>query len=150
MIVLLLSGAYVNYTTVAEARRRRTADTFKTGKNNMKELDRYVRWGNRTSNWVCIIPMDSQDPDEYEEGKDFPACAHFQADWTYDQAMEAGYRQPWMSGYANRIEGTDGQMHGNPVDTEKVQIYSSDIYRSAYFPLIDPNVNTWHNIPLRR
>ena len=116
----------------------------------MKEIDRYVYWQNRSTNWVCIVPADSQDPDEYIEGKEFPACTHFQNEWSDQEAYEAGYRKPWSSTYANRIEGTDGQMHGNPVDTDKIQIFSADIYRAAYFPLIDPDVTDWYNIPLRR
>lgn len=150
MCVSTPSGAYINYTTVDDARRRRTPDTTKTGKKNLKELNRFVRWGNRTTNWVCIVPADSPQSPDFVEGEMFPACSQFQNDWTDEQAELYGYKKPWSSDYANRIEGTDGQIHGAPVDTDKIQIFSSDIYRSAYFPVIETDITNWHNIKLRR
>ena len=143
-------GAYINYTTVDDTRRRRTPDTLKTGKKNLKETNRYVRWGNRTVNWVCVAPGDSPQSEDFVEGEMFPACSQFQFDWTPEEALERGYVQPWSSDYANRVRGTDGQIYGAYVDTDKVQIFSYDIYRSAYFILIDPSVTNWHNIKLRR
>lgn len=143
-------GAYINYTTVEDTRRRRTPDTVKTGKTNSKETNRYVRWGNRTTNWVCINPGDSPQSADFIEGEMFPACSQFQHEWSEQQAHDHGYRLAWASDYANRIQGTDGQIYGAYVDTDKVQIFSYDIYRSAYFPLVDPDVTNWHNIKLRR
>lgn len=143
-------GAYINYTTVEDARRRRTPDIVKTGKKNQKETNRYVRWGNRTYNWVCVAPGDSPQSSDFVEGEMFPACSQFQYDWTDEEADAHGYRVAWASDYANRVEGTDGQIYGAYIDTDTLQIFSYDIYRAAYFPLIDPDIDNWHSIKLRR
>jgi hypothetical protein len=143
-------GAYINYTSVDDTRRRRTPDTVKTGKKNSKEINRYKYWGNRTDNWCCVAPGDSKQSADFVEGDMFPACSQFQRHWGPAQALAHGYVQPWASDYANRVAGTDGQIYGNYVDSDALQIYSYDIYRSAYFNLIDPTVLNWHNIQLRR
>jgi len=93
--------------------------------------------------------MASCDPDSYTEGEEYPACAHFQHEWTREEAEAMGYRLAFNSAYANRIAGTDASMFGRPVTSEKLLVYISDIYRTAFLGLKDI-VYDWHGIQLRR
>lgn len=65
-----------------ETRRRRAPDTFKTGKKNARQVGQYVKYQGMDLLWTCVAPMDSQDPNDYVEGEQFPACEHFNAEWT--------------------------------------------------------------------
>eukprot|EP00595_Chromulina_sp_UTEXLB2642_P002463 CAMPEP_0196763632 /NCGR_PEP_ID=MMETSP1095-20130614/4451_1 /TAXON_ID=96789 ORGANISM="Chromulina nebulosa, Strain UTEXLB2642" /NCGR_SAMPLE_ID=MMETSP1095 /ASSEMBLY_ACC=CAM_ASM_000446 /LENGTH=95 /DNA_ID=CAMNT_0042117241 /DNA_START=951 /DNA_END=1235 /DNA_ORIENTATION=+ len=85
-----------------------------------------------TTLWSCVSPMSSQNTSLYIEGEEFPACAHYQYEWTDEEAEANGYTLPFATPYANRIEGTDANMFGRPVTTDKLQVFISDIYRSAY------------------
>ncbi len=142
-------GATTNWTSIADTRRRKTRDTLKTGKNNVKQVAQYVRYMNMSEVWSCISPTSSQIPDEYVEGKEYPACALFQNHWTADQAEKAGYSRPFVTPYANRIEGSNADMFGRPVTTAKVQVFISDIYRSAYF-IHTKDVNDLFDLKLKR
>eukprot|EP01038_Epipyxis_sp_PR26KG_P004648 gene4648-6532_t len=143
-----IPGSAVNWTTIEDTRRRRAPDTFKTGKKNMKQVSQYVRYSNMSSLWTCIAPMNSQNESEYVEGKQFPACAKFQYDWTDEEAISAGYVQPYGTEVANRIKGTDAQMFGRPIQTDKLQVYISDIYRSCYIEQYA--TADWGGVPVRR
>lgn len=121
----------------------------KTGKSNLELAGHYVRYNNMTTQWVCVDSMASQDPDEYEQGVQFPACAHFQHDWTAEKAHSMGYRLAFANDYANRIEGNDGQLFGAPALSEKVQMYVADIYRSLFLHRTD-TVKDWYDVTLHR
>ena len=142
-------GVAVNWTSIDDTRRRRAPDTVKTGKNNGLETNQYIRYENQTSQWVCIVPMESEQAPNYVEGEMFPACAHFQNDWNATEAEEHGYREAYATEYANRIQGTDASLYGYPVTSEKLATYVSDIYRSAFLELTGI-VTDWYDVPLRR
>lgn len=141
-------GAAVNYTSIDDARRRRANDLQFTGKKNVNQVGQYIRYSNMSSYWSCVASMDSPQAPDYDPATMFPACAHFQNDWTDAQAEAMGYVQPWATPYANRIEGTDAQMYGRPVTSRKIQVFISDIYRSAYTNR--EQVVDWHGIQLNR
>ena len=101
-----------------------------------------------TSFWTCIDPMASQNPDQYTEGEQFPACELFQTEWNETVATKKGYIQPFETPYSNRIEGTDGTMCGEPVQSNKIQLFSYDIYRSVYLGY-QKEVD-WYGVNLRR
>lgn len=127
----------------------RGPDTLKTGKKNPKQVGQYVKFNNmQKAFWTCVSPTAMQNTSTYVEGSQFPACPIFQTDWTDKEATENGYVLPFDSDYANRIEGTNGDMFGRPVTTEKVQIFVNDIYRSCY--LYHAEDKDWGGVNLRR
>jgi hypothetical protein len=141
-----LPGAATNWTTIPDTRRRRSPDVFKTGKKNINEVGRYVYYQNMTELRTCVESYIAAAP--YEEGVEWPACPYYQHDWTDEEAEAHGYGVPWATDYANRIEGTDATMFGRPVRTKKIQVYISDIYRSAY---MEHKQNAhWYSVPVRR
>lgn len=142
-----VSGAVTNYTTVDDTRRRRQRDTLRTGKKNKKQVMQYVRAGNSTEVWSCIAPLDSKLP--YTEGKEFPACATFQENWSVMEAEAQGYNRPYGSPYANRVAGSNAELYGRPVTTDSVQIYIGDIYRSAFI-LKTADINDLYDLKLKR
>lgn len=142
-------GAATNWTSIEDTRRRRPPDTFKTGKKNTKEVAQYVRYQNMSEIWTCINSMSYEQAPDYQEGSMFPCCYPFQNDWTDEEAEAHGYTQPFGSSYANRIKGSDANMIGRPVDTDKVQVFISDIYRSAFL-IYEGDVNDWYDVKLRR
>lgn len=141
-------GASSNWTSPADVKRRMAPDTLRTGKVNTKNVAAYVRYNNMTEEWTCISPMNSQNTSQYIEGKEFPACAIFQHDWTDEEARAAGYTKPFATNFANRVEGNDGNMYGRPVTTNTIETFISDIYR-AVFLVYSEDVD-WHGVPLRR
>ncbi|RYH18302.1 hypothetical protein EON65_27325 [archaeon] len=141
-----IPGASINYTSIEDTRRRRTADTFKTGKKDTMEVSRYVRYQNMTHIWTCPEPYKAPLP--YKEGEEFAACPHFQHDWDEKTARDMGYTKPFDTEFANRIQGTDGNMYGRPIRTEKIQIFISDIYRSVW--LKQHGRQQWNGITLNR
>lgn len=142
-------GCANNYTSEADAKRRKGPDTFRTGKASGKEVGQYVRYMNMTSQWVCLFPMDSVDFKDFKPGYEFPSCAHFQYDWTEAEIEKAGYVRAWATDYANRIDGNDGTLIGRPVSSDLIQMYVSDIYRTAYLEKSDI-VFDWYNVELFR
>lgn len=147
--VTSVPGATNNYTTVDDARRRKAPDTYKTGKGNTKETGLYIRSNNMTTQYVCLHPMDSSTVEDYKPGYEYPACGHFQYEWTMQEAYEAGYVLAFATDYANRIAGGDGTLYGRPVDTDLIQVYISDIYRTAYVKKLNV-VWDWYNVELFR
>lgn len=141
-------GVSANYTSIEDTRRRISPDTFKTGKKDLKEIDKYVKYNNMTTLWVCVAPMDSQNTSLYIEGEMFPACELYDGDWTPEIAAAKGYIQPFATPYANRIAGTDATLFGRPLTTEKLQVFISDIYRSAY--LIKTKDIDWYGVNVFR
>jgi hypothetical protein len=141
-------GITVNYTSVSETRRRRGMDTLHTGKKDTKQVSQYMRYNNMTELWSCVSPMSSQNTSLYVEGEQFPACAHYQYNWTAAEAEAMGYVHPFDTDYANRIQGSDANMFGRPVTTEKLQVFISDIYRSVYIKF-DSTVN-WNGVKAHR
>lgn len=125
-------GSLPNYTSIEDTRRRRQRDTLKTGKKNPKQVGEYIRYQEMTHTWACAAPTASQDPNDYVEGEEFPACKLFQANWTDQQAEGAGYKKPFKTDYANRVQGYNGEMFGHPITTELMQMYSGDVYRASY------------------
>jgi hypothetical protein len=142
-------GVATNWTSIKDVKRRRAPDTFKTGKKKSTEVNQYVRYANQSTQYVCVVPMDSPQAPDYVEGQMFPACQLFQNDWTPEQAEAKGYKVAFETPYANRIQGTDASLFGYPVTTEKLSIYISDIYRSA-FAIQTATVTDWYDYPLRR
>lgn len=144
-----IPGITTNYSSMADMERRMMPSTFKTGKKNGRQVGQYVKYNNQKSFWNCILPMESNQSSLYQPGVNAPACAHWDESWTDEQAVEHGYVKPWMTDYANRIEGTDGNLYGRPVDTERIQIFSYDIYRGG-FMLYKKDVYDWYDVKLRR
>ena len=65
------------------------------------------------------------------EGGEIPVCLKFQAEWNEREIYCHGYRAMFATHEANKIMGTDGTMSGNlPVDTDYMQVFISDLYRS--------------------
>lgn len=141
-------GITINYTSISETRRRRGMDILHTGKRDTKQVSQYIRFNNMTELWTCLSPMSSQNTSLYVEGEQFPACAHYQYNWTAAQATAMGYVRPFGTDYANRIRGSDANMFGRPVTTEKVQVFISDIYRSVYLEYI--GTVDWYGIKASR
>lgn len=142
-------GVATNWTSIEDVRRRRAPDTVKTGLDKGVEVNQYVRYSNQSTQYVCVVPMDSTQAPNYVEGEMFPACALFQNDWTAEQAEAHGYRIAYNTDYANRIQGTDASLFGWPVTTDKLAVYVSDIYRSAFL-IQSATVNDWYDVELRR
>lgn len=142
-------GVAANWTSIDDTRRRRAPDTVKTGKKNGKEVNQYVRYENQLSQWVCVVPMESQQAPEYVEGEMFPACQYFDNAWNETEAESFGWRQAYNTPYANRIQGTDASLYGYPVTDDKLATYVSDIYRSAFLEHT-ATVTDWYDVPLRR
>eukprot|EP00604_Paraphysomonas_vestita_P000985 CAMPEP_0174819136 /NCGR_PEP_ID=MMETSP1107-20130205/2183_1 /TAXON_ID=36770 /ORGANISM="Paraphysomonas vestita, Strain GFlagA" /LENGTH=502 /DNA_ID=CAMNT_0016032065 /DNA_START=665 /DNA_END=2173 /DNA_ORIENTATION=+ len=143
-------GVAVNYTSVDDAIRRGGGEVVqKTGKKDTKEVGKIVTYHNQTIQWVCLDTSKSQQSPEYQQGVNFPACQNYQADWTPEQALAKGYVQAFATDYANRIEGTDGNMFGSPILGDQVQIYVSDIYRTVFLNY-EKDTTDWHGVTLRR
>ena len=142
-------GATTNYTTAEDWARRNSPNIQKTGKSNMRLAGQFVRYNNMTTQWVCYDAMASQDPDEYVQGEQFPACAHFNHDWTDQEAYDMGYRLIFANDYANRIGGNDGELYGAPTNSEKIQMYIGDIYRTLFLHKTD-TVKDWYDVTLHR
>lgn len=138
-----------NWSSYEDVVRRRMPDVYKTGKKNPHQIGQYVSYNNMKIFHNCVSPMDSQDPNGYTEGEEFPSCAYFDPSWTQEEAEEKGYVRPFASDWANRIEGTDGNTYGRPVTSQNIQIFSYDIYRSGYMGFRG-NVYDWHGVKLRR
>lgn len=142
-------GTSTNWTSMDDVRRRKSPVTMYTGKKNPKEVARYIRYNNMTTLWVCLAAMDSQDPDAYDPTTQFPACKLFEYEWDDATAEAMGYVRPFATDWANKIGGTDAQMWGRPVTSEKLEVFVDDIYRTAYMEF-KKTVYDWHQIPLRR
>ncbi|CAE7750897.1 unnamed protein product [Symbiodinium microadriaticum] len=142
-------GSATNYTSEYDATRRRDINIQKTGKTNLKDIGQYVVANNQTTQYVCVEPMDSQNESQYTEGEEFPWCEPFQLEWNKSTAYDKGYVLVFATDYANRIQGTDGNMFGAPADSEKMLMYINDIYRTAY-SIYQKDTTDWHGIRLRR
>jgi len=142
-------GATANYTSEDDAQRRCGRITQKTGKTDTKQVGKVVTYYNQTSQWVCLDTTKSEQAPDYVQGQEFPACAHYQAEWTPQEAEAHGYTQAFATEYANRIGGTDGQMFGAPTTSEKIQMYVFDIYRTLFLQYEGDN-SDWHGVTLRR
>jgi len=141
-------GAAVNYTSLADARRRRTPDTVYTGKRNSNQVAQYIRYQNMSIYHTCINPVGSPQEEGYIQGVTFPSCAHYQNDWTEEQAEKYGYTLPFATDFANRIAGSDANMYGRPMRAPKQQVFVSDIYRSAY--LLHMNDVDWNGVKVQQ
>ena len=142
-------GASTNWTSVSDTARRKLPNVMKTGKKNPNEVSSYVSFNNQTTQYVCILPMNSQNKSAYDANTQFPACAPFQRSWDEATITKMGYTLVFGSDYANRIAGTDASMYGRPVKSEKIEVYINDIYRTAYM-IHTKTVEDWHKVKLRR
>lgn len=145
-----LPGAASNYSTVADARRRKTGSTYLTGLYDSKQVARYTslcQGGN--VQWICKSAMSTTQSAAFIKGVNFPACPVFQAKWTPEEITANGYGLAFSSDFANRANGSNGVSYGRPVTDPKIQVYISDIYRSAYL-LHTKDVYDWHKVKLRR
>lgn len=142
-------GVAFNWTSVSETRRRFSPTFQHTGKKDVKKTAQYIKYNNMTTQYVCVSAGDSQQPEDWDDGTQFAACAHFQTEWNETEAEAAGYALAFKGDYANRIAGTDAQMFGRPVTSEKLQVYVSDIYRTAFLQH-SHDTTDWHGISLRR
>jgi len=142
-------GSMTNYTSEADAARRRGIIREYTGKKDLKQIGQILVWNNQTTQYVCVAPMDSQLDADYVDGEEFPWCDAFQTDWSEEVAYEKGYVLVYRSDYANRIHGTDGSTFGAPVDSEKIATYVNDVYRSSYV-IYDGTTDDWHGVTLRK
>lgn len=143
-----IPGAAVNYTSIYDTRRRRTPDTFYTGKKNKNQIASYIRYQNMSLMHTCISPTKSQNMSAYVEGEEFPACAHYQNDWDEETAEQMGYTTPFATDYANRIKGSDANQFGRPLNSDTYQVFISDIYRSAYLGYL--GTSDWYGIKTKR
>ena len=139
-----------NYTSIADTRRRRTPDIFKTGKTNPKDVGRFIRPYNMTSQWICFSPLKQPQSPGFIWGQNFPACPLFHYDWNETECKEQGYGQGFIGEYANRAEGTDGIMFGVPKNEPKSQVYISDIERSLFLERTKVVKDWFFQIPLQR
>jgi hypothetical protein len=73
-----VAGAVTNYTSVDEARRRKTRDTLHTGKDNIKQVMQFVRTYNSTQVWSCVAPINTVQVPDFDPNTMFPACPQFQ------------------------------------------------------------------------
>jgi hypothetical protein len=142
-------GSMTNYTSEADATRRRGIIQQHTGKKDLKKIGQIILWNNQTMQYVCVNPMDSQIESEYVDGEEFAWCESFQAEWSEETAYEKGYVLVYRSDYANRIDGTDATTFGAPVDSEKLSIYANDVYRSSYV-IFEKTTDDWHGVTLRK
>lgn len=142
-------GAATNWTSIEDTRRRKNLNTMKTGKKNSKEVSRFIRYNNQTTQYICFTPLDSNNPVGFDKETMFPACELFDGSWDAQTIDDKGYVLAFNSDYANRIGGTDAQMFGRPVTAEKMEVYINDIYRTAYL-LHTKTVEDWHKVKLRR
>lgn len=140
-----IPGVAYNYTSIEDARRRRNVDVYKTGKKNLNQVGQYVRYQNMTIMHTCISSSTASNP--WNEGTEFPACPYFQYEWTEEEAAAHGYTTPFATDFANGIRGTDANMFGRPVRTNKLQVFVSDIYRSVY--LEEQSQMDWAGINLK-
>lgn len=99
-------GSMTNYTSEADATKRRSIIRQYTGKKNLKEIGQIILWNNQSTQWVCVAPMDSQAESDYVDGEEFPFCEDFQSDWSESTALAKGYVLVYRTAYANRIHGT--------------------------------------------
>ncbi len=144
-----MPGPATNWTSIPDTRRRRNRDTYKTGKKNPKQVSQYVYYQNMTELRTCVASYNNPWAN-YTEGVEWPSCPYYDRSWDSDEALieKYGYTIPWADDYANRIAGTDATMFGRPVTSDKVQVFISDIYRSAY---LEHQENTyWYSVPVRR
>lgn len=111
-------------------------------------MSQYVNYNNMTELWTCVSAMESQNTSLYTEGEQFPACTYFQSEWTDEEALAAGYRKPFATDYANRIHGTDANMFGRPITSNKLGVFISDIYRSVFLEYIEDE--DWNGVTTRR
>ncbi len=139
-----------NYTSIDDARRRRTPDIFKTGKTNRKDVGRFIRPYNMTSQWICFNPIKQPQTAGFIAGQNFPACPLFHYDWNDTECEAQGYGQGFIGEYANRAQGTDGLMFGVPKNEPKSQVYISDIERSLFLEKTSIVKDWFFDIPLRR
>lgn len=141
-------GTSTNMTTIADTRRRFAPTTTYTGKKNRNQASQLINFRNMTEVYNCLSPMNSQNQSQYKEGEEFPACEYFQSDWNATVAMEKGYSSPFNSSYANRIRGSDGNSYGRPIDSNKVQVFVFDIFRSLFIEKVSQV--DWHGVTLHR
>lgn len=141
-------GTSTNMTTIADSRRRFAPTTTYTGKKNRNQASQLINFRNMTEVYNCVSPMNSQNLSQYKEGEEFPACEYFQSDWNATVAMEKGYSAPFATPYANRIRGTDGNSYGRPIDSNKVQVFVFDIFRSLFIEKVSQI--DWHGVTLHR
>jgi hypothetical protein len=143
-------GVANNYTSVEDAERRSGGEVVqKTGKKDTKQVGKILTYHNQTIQWVCLDVTKSEQSPEYQQGVNFPACQNYQSTWTPEEALASGYVQAFATDYANRIDGTDGNMFGAPTLSDQVQIYVSDIYRTVFLNY-EKDTTDWHGVTLRR
>jgi len=145
-----VAGADVNWTSIEDRRRRRGPDTLLTGKSNVAEIAKFVAYENMVQNWACIAPMNSQNPEDYTEGVDFPACEIFDSSWNSSIAKEKGYRLACASNEANAIQGTNGEMFGRPlIDKNYLEMFVGSIFRTLHMDKIG-STSDWYGVTLDR
>jgi len=142
-------GAATNWTSIDDTRRRMNVVVQKTGKKNKKEVARYEYYNNQSTQYVCIAPLESPQSADFDKETMFPACELFQYDWDEETIEAKGYTTAFATDYANRIAGTDAAMFGRPVQEPFLEVYISDIYRTAYI-MHAKTVEDWHQVKLRR
>jgi hypothetical protein len=137
-----------NWSSQADVSRRKMPDTFKTGKKHPHQIGQYVKYNNMRSFYNCVSPTKAGGG-EWIEGEEFPGCPHFDENWTEAEAEKMGYTHPFANEWANRIEGTDGNVYGRPTLADVIQIFSYDIYRAGYMEYKSKN-SDWHGVNLKR
>jgi hypothetical protein len=142
-----IPGAQINWTSIEDTRRRRAPDYLKTGKKNSRQIAKYVSYQNMNRLRTCTAPYLAPDK-PYNDSVEYPACPFYNNSWTDSQAAKHGWSVPWGSDYACRIAGTDANMFGRPVRSNRLQVFIGDMYRGFY--LEHSGSVDWYGISLRR
>ena len=124
-------GAVANYTSIADARRRKGRDTMQTGKNDISEAGNLVSSEGMISIHGCVDAMASQNTSDYKEGFEFPACEIYDASWNESTAEAKGYALAWATPEANAVPGGSGEIFHPHVSDDLTNVFISDIYRGA-------------------
>jgi hypothetical protein len=96
---------------------------------------------------VCLEATSKGQPWN-ESAQEWPACVHYQSDWTPEEAAAYGWVPVWANDYANRVVGSDCSFFPREVSQKQLECFISDIYRTAYVAY-EGNVGL-HNVNLRR
>lgn len=123
-------GITNNMSDMDEARRRTNVDVTHTGKSDVRKVGKYIYYQNMSSEHVCLEATSKGQPWN-ESAQQWPACVHYQSEWTEAEAEANGWVPTWATDYANSISGSDCTFFPREVSQKEIGCFISDIYRSA-------------------
>ena len=124
-------GSVANYTTIADARRRKGRDTIYTGKGDIMQAGTLLLSEGMSVVHGCVNAMASQNTSDYKEGFEFPACEIYDAAWNESTATAKGWALAWATPEANAVPGGSGEIFHPHVSDGLTNVFISDIYRGA-------------------